>query len=123
MDKKTGRARLLTNLNQGETFDCSVLGDRCFLIDPEHIEVVGYGRDISGSVNYLADTFATIKVYNANEERLVPIHADGDGHCLVHAISRALVGRELFWHSLRTNLKNNLASNLETYKVRSICGH
>lgn len=34
----------------------------------------------------------------------MPIHADGDGHCLVHAISRCLVGRELFWHALRTNM-------------------
>ena len=41
---------------------------------------------------------------NGGQQCLVPVHADGDGHCLVHAISRCLVGRELFWHALRTNM-------------------
>ncbi|GAB6028966.1 Deubiquitinating protein VCIP135 [Chamberlinius hualienensis] len=116
MEKKTGNAKLLTELNQGETFDCGLLGDRSFRIDPEHVEVVGYGRDISGSCTYLADTLATIMVYNDNEERLIPVHADGDGHCLVHAISRALVGRELFWHPLRTNLLNHFRANRKKYQ-------
>jgi hypothetical protein len=40
----------------------------------------------------------------------------GDGHCLVHAVSRALVGRELFWHALRVNLMNHLQDNIEKYK-------
>lgn len=116
MDKRTGCAKLLSEMNQDELFDCGVLGDRCFRIDSEHVEIVGYGRDISGSRAYLATTLAAIKVYNENEERLLPIHADGDGHCLVHAVSRALVGRELFWHALRTNLKNHIVTNLYRYK-------
>lgn len=117
MDKKTGKAKLLTELSQTEIFDCGkILGDRAFIIEEENLDVVGYGRDRSGSTKYLADTLNVIKEINDGQECLVPIHADGDGHCLVHAISRSLVGRELFWHALRLNLMNHLKTNLEKYK-------
>ena len=116
MDKQSGKAKLLTEMGQRETFDCGILGDRAFLIDPKHIETIGYGRDRTGSMNYLKQTLDAIKKSNDGEERLLPIHADGDGHCLVHAVSRALVGRELFWHALRENLKTQLEDNLTTYQ-------
>lgn len=116
MDNNTGSAKLLTELGKGETFDCAMLCDRAFLLDPEHIDISGYGRDHTGSATYLAATLNVVKEVNDNEERLIPIHADGDGHCLVHAVSRALVGRELFWHALRLNLKHHLCSHLEKYK-------
>ena len=86
------------------------------MIEEENLDVIGYGRDRTGSNRYLADTLNAVKEVNNNEERLVPIHADGDGHCLVHAVSRALVGRELFWHGLRLNLMNHLKGNLPKYK-------
>ena len=41
---------------------------------------------------------------------IVHIHV-GDGHCLVHAVSRCLVGRELFWHALRVNMQVRHAYN------------
>ena len=116
MDKQTGKALLLTEMGQPEIFDCGVLGDRAFLIDPEHLSVVGYGRDRSGSLQYLSDTLEIIKEANDNHDVLVPVHADGDGHCLVHAVSRALVGRELFWHPLRVNLLNHFRQELDQYK-------
>lgn len=116
MDKRTGEGKLLSEMGQGEVFDCAVLGDRAFQIESEHMETAGYGRDETGSLFYLNNTLETIKLVNDNEERLVPIHVDGDGHCLVHAISRALVGREIFWHALRTNLKNHLKTELHKYK-------
>ncbi|XP_054710048.1 deubiquitinating protein VCPIP1-like [Uloborus diversus] len=116
MDKGTGKAKLLTEMNQGEIFDCSLFGDRAFLIEPEHVSISGYGRDDTGSMIYLAETLKLIKAANGNEERLVPIYTDGDGHCLVHAISRALVGRELFWHPLRCCLKKHFQANLMKYK-------
>ena len=47
-------------------------------------------------MRYLKATLDAIKQANNNEETLLPIHADGDGHCLVHAVSRALVGRSYF---------------------------
>ncbi|XP_077208383.1 deubiquitinating protein VCPIP1 isoform X1 [Paroedura picta] len=117
MDKQTGKAKLLREMNQGDVFDCSLLGDRAFLIEPEHVETVGYGKDRSGSLLYLHDTLENIKKANNSQECLIPVHVDGDGHCLVHAISRALVGRELFWHALRENLKKHFIENLARYKA------
>lgn len=116
MDKTTGRAKLLTEMGQPPIFDCGVLCDRAFRIDLEHIDIAGYGRDRSGSARYLKDTLNVVQETNNNEECLIPIHADGDGHCLVHAISRALVGRELFYYPLRLNLMCHLRDNLERYK-------
>lgn len=117
MDKNTGRAKLLTELGQPAELNCGkILGDRAFLIEEENLDIIGYGKDRTGSAQYLADTLNVIKDANDNETRLVPIHADGDGHCLVHAVSRALVGRELFWHALRVNLMHHLQSKLTTYK-------
>lgn len=116
MDKRTGEGKLLSEMGQGEVFDCAVLGDRAFQIESEHTETAGYGRDKTGSEMYLKNTLEAIKLANDNEERLVPVHVDGDGHCLVHAISRALVGREIFWHALRANLKNHLKTELHKYK-------
>lgn len=117
MDKSTGRAKLLSEMNQGEIFDCSLFGDRAFLIEPEHIPINGFGKDITGSLDYLSETLKLIIASNGCEERLIPIHSDGDGHCLVHAVSRALVGRELFWHPLRCCLKKHFEANLDKYKV------
>nr|XP_057924890.1 deubiquitinating protein VCPIP1 [Doryrhamphus excisus] len=117
MDKQTGRAKLLKDMNQGEMFDCSLLGDRAFLIEPDHVSTMGYGKDRSGSLIYLHDTLEEVKRANGNRECLIPVHVDGDGHCLVHAVSRALVGRELFWHALRENLKQNFKQNLDRYKA------
>lgn len=117
MTKDTGEAKLLSQMGKGEIFDCSRLSSRAFLIEPCNLNVPGYGCDTTGSLDYLAETLCEIKKANANDERLVPIHADGDGHCLVHAISRALVGRELFWHALRENLQLHFQEKLELYKM------
>ena len=76
---------------------------------------------MSGSMEYLEDTLEAIKQFNNGKEMLIPIHADGDGHCLVHAISRALVGRELFWHPLRCSLQQCLTDNLNEFKVSILC--
>lgn len=117
MCKKTGKAELLTELGQPAVFDCGkILGDRAFLIEEENLDITGYGRDKTGSLRYLYGTLDIIKDVNNGEERLVAIHADGDGHCLVHAVSRALVGRELFWHALRVNLMDHFKDNLDKYK-------
>ncbi|WAR01802.1 VCIP1-like protein, partial [Mya arenaria] len=113
---KTGKAKLLSEMGKNSVFDVSVLGDRSFVIEEENLDVIGYGRDKTGSIAYLADTLKDIESFNDHESRLIPIHADGDGHCLVHAISRALVGRELFWHALRVNLKAHMIEHLDKYK-------
>ncbi|XP_006824972.1 deubiquitinating protein VCPIP1-like [Saccoglossus kowalevskii] len=115
---KGGKAQKLQSLNRGETFDCAILGDRAFQISPEHIDISGYGRDQTGSVKYLQETVDMIDRFNDPKgELLIPLHADGDGHCLVHAVSRSLIGRELFWHALRVNLKKHFEMYLDKYKL------
>lgn len=43
-----------------------MFGDRCFSIEKRHLDILGYGRDHSGSSTYLADTLALILPYNNN---------------------------------------------------------
>lgn len=107
----------LRELGQGSIFDCSKLSDRAFFIEERELGTEGYGRDRSGSASYLKGTLELLNSCSDGEERLVPLHVDGDGHCLVHSISRCLVGRELFWHPLRSNLKAHLEQNLDQYKL------
>ncbi|XP_064634580.1 deubiquitinating protein VCPIP1-like isoform X2 [Lineus longissimus] len=114
MDKTSGKAKLLKDMGQGEQFDCGVLCDRAFHLDQEHLDVNGFGRDQT-SMEYLAETLEAMSQVNENEDRLIPIHADGDGHCLVHAISRSLVGRELFWYPLRDNLLAHFEERFSEY--------
>jgi len=113
---KSDQAKPLKELGMGDTFDCSKLASRAFAIEESQLGTVGYGRDRSGSARYLSDMLNQLKLTNENRECLVPVHADGDGHCLVHAISRCLVGRELFWHAMRTNLHDHLSTNQAKYK-------
>ncbi|RZF48111.1 hypothetical protein LSTR_LSTR002177 [Laodelphax striatellus] len=117
MDRRTGQARPLTEIIGRTTLDCSVLGDRTFRMESRLLDIPGYGYDQTGSTNYLADTLQLLKHYNDDKEVLVPLHVDGDGHCLVHAVSRALVGRELFWFPLRLGLKQHFSTHLEQYQA------
>lgn len=116
MEKSSSRAKLLREMGQGEYFDCFHVGDRAFSIEPEYLETPGYGKDKSGASGYLHEMLEQIKLVNENDERLVPLHVDGDGYCLVHAISRALIGREIFWHALMVNLQNHFKKNISQYK-------
>ena len=115
-DGRTDSAKPLTELGMGATFDCSKFATRAFTIEEGQLETAGYGRDRSGSARYLKETLQRLQTASGNKTRLVPLHADGDGHCLVHAISRCLVGRELFWHALRHGLFQHLTDNLSRYK-------
>ncbi|XP_032810520.2 deubiquitinating protein VCPIP1-like [Petromyzon marinus] len=117
MDRRTGKALPLTQLLGREAFDCSSLADRAFQVRPELLRCPGYGIDRTGSTDYLCATLDKVQQANSGDSRLVPLHVDGDGHCLVHAISRALVGRELFWHALRTALRAHLAEERDTYRA------
>ena len=114
LHKGSQEVKLLQEMGQGVTFNCANLADRAFMIEEQNLLVTGYGRD--SAAEYLKDTLEEIFKVNDNEERIVPIHADGDGHCLLHAISRALVGRELFWHPLMTSLKLHLTDRQSDYK-------
>lgn len=96
MESATGRAKRLKEMGKPPIFDCSVLADRAFSIENDSMDEISYGWDRCGSSEYLADVLLAINKFNNNIENLVPIHADPDGHCLVHALSRALVGYQLF---------------------------
>ncbi|CAH1389098.1 unnamed protein product [Nezara viridula] len=115
MDKHTGKAVLLRLLTGRANLDCSVFSDRSFMIEPHQVDICGFGKDRSAN-EYLAETLSTLLPFNNNQNNLVALHVDGDGHCLVHAISRAVMGRELFWHPLRVGLKQHFNTNLEKYK-------
>ena len=115
LDKNTQEVKLLSTMGQGSAFDCSHLSNRAFTIEFENLSIPEYGRD--ESCEYLKDTLKEISRVNENEERLVPIFVDGDGHCLLHAVSRALIGRELFWHPLLTNLKDHFTKRQTGYKA------
>jgi len=114
LHRESQEVMLLKDMNQGETFDCAHLADRAFLIEEQNLLIPGYGKDTAKS--YLQDTLMEIGKFNDGEECLIPIHADGDGHCLLHALSRALVGHELFWHPLLTNLKLHFTKRQEDYQ-------
>lgn len=90
-------------------------GDRLFAIAPADLAHAGFGYDRSGAREYLAPLLQAVAQCNGGEERLAPLHAEGDGHCLVHALSRCLTGRELFWHALRLALHRELSDRRDDY--------
>jgi len=96
--------------------DFPFMGDQAFEIEREHIATPNYGCDRRSEM-YLGRTLEEIRRVNDNDLfRIIPLHVDADGYCLVHAISRALVGRQIFWHVLRASLKNHLETFLPQYK-------
>lgn len=115
MDKHS-QPRLLKDLGASDRFDCSKLSRYGFTIEEAYLNQPGYGRDAAGT-KYLNSTLTLLVDDDGGEEVLVPLHADGDGHCLVHAVSRCLVGRELFWHSLRSQLQSHLQECLPQYQA------
>lgn len=54
---------------------------------------------------------------------MVALQTDGDGHCLVHAVSRALIGTQLFWHPLRIGLLHHFNDHLDKYKAWQIISY
>ncbi|KAJ9583240.1 hypothetical protein L9F63_022411, partial [Diploptera punctata] len=112
----TPEVKPLSEITEGSAFDCSTLAEKCFTIRREQLQISGYGWDELGSKSYLHDTLFKIGLANGNRDALVPLHADGDGHCLVHSVSRAITGRNLFWHPLRAQLKQHFIEKLEEYK-------
>ncbi len=65
------------------------------------------GRD-KGATAYLQELFDQLAAGNGGEQLAAALYVEGDGHCLVHALSRSLVGQEFYWHALRTDLHHRL---------------
>ena len=66
----------------------------------------------STATAYLSDLLATV---NSGAGQIAPAHADGDGSCLFHAVSRATVGSEVLYYALRRAVVTELTDNRETY--------
>ena len=115
---KAGNPKPLRTLQPSgaEFFDAFALGDRAFAIEKQHLDKIGYGVD-KYSLQYLSELLHFVDEANNTEQCLVPLHVDGDGHCLVHAISRCLVGRELFWHALRMSIYVHMKDNRDRYEA------
>lgn len=77
-----------------------------------------YGLDRSGSLTYLSETLSAIANFNEDQLVLVPLHVGDSGNCLTYAISRALVGREIYWHALKENLTYHLLTYQEWYRQK-----
>ena len=108
--------RFLDEENRETIFCCSKLSNHLFSINSEHLSAKGYGVDGSAS-EYLKATLEEIRLFNKKGDYpIVPLHVAGDGYCLMHAISRCLVGRELFWHPLIRNVNQNMRNHQQQYE-------
>lgn len=96
-------------------FDFAKVAKFSFCIEEENLGEIGYGRDQTGAAGYLSSTLEAFRRSNAGKDCLAVLHADGDGHCLVHAISKCIAGREFFWHALRVRLHEHLNLQRDGY--------
>ena len=65
---------------------------------------------------YLAEVLAAVNADNGGvAAALLPVHVDGDGNCLFHSVSRALIGFETLYHVLRTKVFEELRLNRDWY--------
>jgi hypothetical protein len=62
---------------------------------------------------YLAEV---LKLFASKGAKFVPIKVEGDGHCLVHSISRSIGCTEHLYSALRQALTNELINNETFYK-------
>ena len=114
------------------SFDCGRLSNKVFQISQGDIKQPGVGMDESTELSgYLQGTLLKIDEASNQSKSCIPGHADPDGHCLVHAISRCLTGigfllrqirnvmvrsqRKAFQIDLRT-IKSRRSSHTENHK-------
>jgi hypothetical protein len=87
--------------------------DYVFSIDNENIDINAYG--------YLNESYNSISLLDAiaaksiNNEGLVPISVEGDGFCLMHALSKCFFGNEIFYAVIRQQILIELELNKEWY--------
>ncbi|XP_065072259.1 deubiquitinating protein VCPIP1-like [Rhopilema esculentum] len=110
--------RGVQHFDDDATFPCYKLSSHVYKIAPDRVDIEYFGRDGS-AMEYLSDVLNEIKSFNKTEHcPLVPLFVEGDGHCLVHAISRCLVGREIYWHALMVEMQRNLKQNKQLYQKK-----
>ena len=62
---------------------------------------------------FLADALGALE--HGSGVRLVPVHTLSDGSCLPHAVSRSLMGKEIFYDALRLSLQGELEAHAGWY--------
>eukprot|EP01121_Diplochlamys_sp_Union-15-3_P013354 TRINITY_DN4135_c1_g1_i1.p1 TRINITY_DN4135_c1_g1~~TRINITY_DN4135_c1_g1_i1.p1 ORF type:complete len:282 (+),score=46.13 TRINITY_DN4135_c1_g1_i1:34-879(+) len=67
------------------------------------------------AVSYLRDNFKKGNEYYM-PEKIFPLNTTGDGNCLLHAVSRAMWGIELYYNLLRAELHNELLKYQDFYR-------
>ena len=108
--------KILDTQGNETTFKCSRLSNYSFKIKSNLLNKNGFKID-GFAASYLEETLEKIKTFNNRDAYpIVPLEATGDGYCLMHAVSRCLVGRELFWHALITNLSSNMQQYKQEYQ-------
>jgi hypothetical protein len=70
------------------------------------------------AAEYLAPTLAAVSAACGGVQDLEVLTVASDGSCLPHAVSRALVGVELFFDALRQDLSEELIEHAEWYEQR-----
>lgn len=82
-------------------------------------------RSSANFVDPLADSYlrTCLRKFTEHGIDLIPVTVTSDGSCLPHAISRALVGTEIFYDCLRADLFVELRDNEQWYKAHLPLGH
>ena len=88
------RERVLGAILQCPPFDCGTLSPYDY-----HVEEGDEYVDDPNAAKAVAEALETIRNIGGvgRGPELVALYTTGDGHCLVHAVSRALIGAELYY--------------------------
>lgn len=88
-----------------------------FLIPKSAFE--GGGESLSSLIDWSAVEYLGEDMRKFIPDRMIPRLTTGDGNCLLHAVSSAVWGVEIFHDLLRKQLHDELTQNLEWYKKSS----
>lgn len=88
-----------------------------FLIPKSAFE--GGGESLSSLIDWSAVEYLGEDMRKLIPDRMIPRLTTGDGNCLLHAVSSAVWGVEIFHELLRKQLHDELTQNLEWYKKSS----
>lgn len=60
--------------------------------------------------------YTTKVLHDAMTDTIIPLRTTGDGNCLLHALSRALWGSEVYCDVLRSSMYDELKNNTDWYR-------
>jgi hypothetical protein len=103
---------LLVNAGRDEPWDCRELRPLDFLT-PDGAMNRLLLEDADAHM-FLFEPLSTMRAMGID---LAPMKTKGDGNCLVNAVSRCLVGHEIFNDALRTAMHRELCTHREFYAL------